>query len=473
MTAEAERLFQRAANSSRRRPPGQPPRAVAPGRGRGGYEPAHAGVPAQGPQIRAHRRNWDSDAWKRLQPEADKSDRSEALERTRKELDEQLAADAQRIKAFKIAGLALLGALGTSITEAPIYVGALVGAAVGFVVEPLRMRMGPAAGVPGPPAWPAEQPAPDPPMKLTEQRCNGAVELSGPRTATPTRGALGLAGAGRDPGERHRGRGPARGDTCCGRRSGGRLAHPAGPRTWSRGFSYALRSRSGEGDPGKDPDPAALYRLPWAHGQKHTVTQGYFGHVTHQGIYALDFDLDEGTPVLAARDGVVIAVKDDSDAGGMGAQFAGDGNYVRVMHDDATWAVYAHLRYHGAEVQVGQRVLAGQRLGFSGHTGLASGPHLHLAVYRASFDGPKTIPTVSSSSRLTRTASLQKRGAPTTPGRRGCRPSPSAWARTWTRAQAARRDPPAAATGVTFREERVDRRNLVWAGQRHGQGGCG
>ena len=65
--------------------------------------------------------------------EADKSDRSAALEKTRKELDEQLAADAQRIKAFKIAGLALLGALGTSITGTPIYIGALAGGAAGFV----------------------------------------------------------------------------------------------------------------------------------------------------------------------------------------------------------------------------------------------------------------------------------------------------------------------------------------------------
>jgi hypothetical protein len=128
MTAEAERLFQRAANS-RKDPQVARSRPAAPAA-------ADASLPMpvfnQDPKSEP-KGNWDSDAWKRLQPESDKSDRSEAVERTRKELDEQLAADAQRMRAFKIAGLALLGALGTSITGNPIYVGALAGAAVGFV----------------------------------------------------------------------------------------------------------------------------------------------------------------------------------------------------------------------------------------------------------------------------------------------------------------------------------------------------
>jgi hypothetical protein len=125
MTAEAERLFQRAASSrkdpqaSRVRPAASDPNEARP--------QFNAEVPSE------PKGNWDSDAWKRLQPEADKSDRTEALERTRKELDEQLAADAQRIKAFKIAGLTLLGALGTAVTGVPIYVGALAGAVAGFV----------------------------------------------------------------------------------------------------------------------------------------------------------------------------------------------------------------------------------------------------------------------------------------------------------------------------------------------------
>jgi murein DD-endopeptidase MepM/ murein hydrolase activator NlpD len=306
-------------------------------------------------------------------------------------------------------------------------------------------------------AGPAAAEAPDP-VKLTEQRRSGAVDVwAENRDPNAVRWIwLELAGA--------------QNATSDGALPGGFVLRPLERRQLltlravdgGGGFSYALRSRSGEGDPGRDPDPTALYRLPWAHGQKHTVTQGYFGRITHQGIYALDFDLDEGTPVLASRDGVVIAVKDDSNEGGMGAQFAGDGNYVRVLHDDATWAVYAHLRYHGADVQVGQRVLAGERLGFSGHTGLASGPHLHLAVYRATFDGPKTIPTLFITG-LSRTASLEE-GRTYYAWQAGLPPFAEHLGADLDEAQLRGVTRAAAATGkVTFREERVDRRNLVWA----------
>jgi len=228
-----------------------------------------------------------------------------------------------------------------------------------------------------------------------------------------------------------------------------------------RGFSYALRRRGGEGDPGQTPDADAVYRLPWEHGQKHMVTQGYFGAVTHQGQYALDFDLAEGTPVLACRDGVVIGVKDDSDEGGMEARFAADGNYVQVMHADATWAIYAHLQLHGAAVQVGQRVRAGQRLGLSGHTGLASGPHLHLAVYRAAWDGPKTIPTAFFTG-VSRSASL-KEGGVYYAWQEGLPAFQEHLAQDLREEDLRGITRTARGTDVTLRQEKVDNRTLVWA----------
>jgi murein DD-endopeptidase MepM/ murein hydrolase activator NlpD len=226
-------------------------------------------------------------------------------------------------------------------------------------------------------------------------------------------------------------------------------------------YSYGLSELSGEGDPTREPDPHAVYLLPYAHGTKHLVTQGYFGRISHQGLYALDFGMPEGTPIDAARGGVVIAVKQDSNVGGPSAFYAGDGNYIEIMHPDATWAVYAHLEQDGARVRKGQRVRAGQEIGLSGHTGEASGPHLHFAVYRADWSGPRSIPTVfltgpSSTSSLEegRTYySYHPGGAPFVPvlGEN----LGDADFRGVTRT--------ARGSGVSVRYDVVDRRNFVWA----------
>lgn len=239
-----------------------------------------------------------------------------------------------------------------------------------------------------------------------------------------------------------------------------RLLFTLRPRDPSRGLSYGLRSRSGEGDPNRAPDPSAVYLLPWAHGEKHDVSQGYFGRATHQGLYALDFDMPEGTEVDAARAGVVIRVKQDSDRGGVLSGDAADGNVIQVLHDDLSWAIYAHLRFHGSEVQVGQRVKAGEKLGYSGATGFATGPHLHFAVYRADWDGPRSIPTVFQAG-LSRTASVEEGhsyyawhpGGPAFVPVLGEDLKESDF-RSVTRT--------AAGGAFKIREERVDRRNIVW-----------
>ena len=53
---------------------------------------------------------------------------------------------------------------------------------------------------------------------------------------------------------------------------------------------------------------------------------------------------------------------------------------MRILHDDGTMAMYAHLKPEGVLVRIGQRVHAGQPIGLSGNTGFTTGPHLHFAV---------------------------------------------------------------------------------------------
>jgi murein DD-endopeptidase MepM/ murein hydrolase activator NlpD len=140
--------------------------------------------------------------------------------------------------------------------------------------------------------------------------------------------------------------------------------------------------------PGKGPDArhqdSHLYLLPFAHGKKYQLGQPYFGSATHTkpNPYALDFNMDSGSIICAARDGVVIDVKQDSNIGGPSPRFAKHGNHVTIYHDDGTFANYAHLKKNGALVKKGQRVTAGQNIGLSGNTGQSSGPHLHFEVFK-------------------------------------------------------------------------------------------
>ena len=128
-----------------------------------------------------------------------------------------------------------------------------------------------------------------------------------------------------------------------------------------------------------------LYRLPYARGESHMVSQGFNGKSTHKGHsqYAVDFKMDIGTKVYAARGGIVVKTKEDSNKHGFAKAFAKYGNYVTILHSDGTFGTYYHLKKGGVLVNVSQRVERGEPLGYSGNTGYTSGPHLHFAVFKA------------------------------------------------------------------------------------------
>jgi murein DD-endopeptidase MepM/ murein hydrolase activator NlpD len=170
------------------------------------------------------------------------------------------------------------------------------------------------------------------------------------------------------------------------------LDDPTKRRGYSVSYSFA------RGDPAEaDHDDSFRYLLPFAHGTKHRVTQGYQGDFTHFGEneYAVDFDLKIGTPVHAARDGLVVEVKEDSRIGGPAARYGEHGNYILVAHEDGSFANYVHLEPGGSIVEVGDRVTAGEHIGYSGNTGRSAGPHLHFDVRVPLEDGSmQSIPTL-------------------------------------------------------------------------------
>jgi murein DD-endopeptidase MepM/ murein hydrolase activator NlpD len=133
------------------------------------------------------------------------------------------------------------------------------------------------------------------------------------------------------------------------------------------------------------PDGSYIYSLPYAPGTACRVTQGYHGRFSHTGAdeYAIDWQMAVGTPVYAARGGVVVGAKGDSDVGGPDRKYESSANYILIQHADGTIGIYAHLMKDGTRVKLGAKVEAGQWIGLSGDTGFTSGPHLHFSVFMA------------------------------------------------------------------------------------------
>ena len=152
------------------------------------------------------------------------------------------------------------------------------------------------------------------------------------------------------------------------------------------------------GDPGAKIDDGVAYAMPFYPGTKFTLVQGFGGAFSHhdaQSRYSLDLDVPEGTPVVAARDGVVMQVEEEFHGSGANAERFGDrANYVRVVHADGSMALYAHLAPGSTLHRLGDHVRTGEFLGKSGNTGFSTGPHLHFSVQRNTGMELRSIPFV-------------------------------------------------------------------------------
>ena len=143
--------------------------------------------------------------------------------------------------------------------------------------------------------------------------------------------------------------------------------------------SYKETLRTALGDPAQRPQ-AYRYPLPWR-GGPFRLTQGPNGRFSHfgpKGRYAMDIAMPEGTPIIAARAGVVVKIENRQS--GRGTQPSG--NFVRILHNDGTMGVYLHLQRGSVLVREGQQVAYGTPLARSGNTGRSTAPRLHFVVQR-------------------------------------------------------------------------------------------
>jgi Peptidase family M23 len=128
-------------------------------------------------------------------------------------------------------------------------------------------------------------------------------------------------------------------------------------------------------------DTSYVYWLPYRHGGKHLMTQGYFSKFSHGRDIAIDFKMRKGTAVCAARGGVVEDLYEKSSVGGLKEEYLDDGNYLIIRHADGSKAMYWHLKKDGILVNRGDTVKQGQQVALSGNTGYSAFPHLHFEVW--------------------------------------------------------------------------------------------
>ena len=141
--------------------------------------------------------------------------------------------------------------------------------------------------------------------------------------------------------------------------------------------------------------------IPFEMGTNVSITQAFMGAFTHHedGAYAVDFaygDVEEGTPVVAYKSGIIKEIKEDSDVNcideGIDIEDCAHSNYVIIDHGDFTFATYGHLQQNSVDVEVGDSVGSGHQIGKVGNTGYSTGPHLHLEVSNGFSRGNEKMP---------------------------------------------------------------------------------
>ena len=127
--------------------------------------------------------------------------------------------------------------------------------------------------------------------------------------------------------------------------------------------------------PASRPDSTVTNGIKWTMPCSYVRFSSPYGYRTHPitGEWKFHSGVDlagpEGTPIVATRDGVVTAA----------AYSSGNGNYVTINHGDGFSTAYLHMTH--SVVSVGQKVSAGQLIGYMGNTGLSKGSHLHFTIY--------------------------------------------------------------------------------------------
>lgn len=161
---------------------------------------------------------------------------------------------------------------------------------------------------------------------------------------------------------------------------------------------FGISYKSLFGDMRATPREGVTFKLPYAMDKAFRVDQGEGGEFSHKfsefNFNAIDFNMPEGSPVHAMAEGLVFDVVEHFDGNCPTADCADEANYIRILHADGTYTSYVHLKKNGAKVKQGDKVRAGQIIGWSGNTGWSDAPHLHVArvIHGPAFGKLRSLP---------------------------------------------------------------------------------
>ena len=140
----------------------------------------------------------------------------------------------------------------------------------------------------------------------------------------------------------------------------------------------ALQQQQQQQQQQQKPDSTVTAGIKWTKPCTYRLLSSPYGYRIHPvtGQYKFHSGVDlagpSGTPIVASRDGTVTTAKTGYNSG--------NGNYVVINHGDGFSTSYLHM-LENLQVSVGQKVKAGQIIGYMGSTGMSTGPHLHFTIY--------------------------------------------------------------------------------------------
>ena len=140
----------------------------------------------------------------------------------------------------------------------------------------------------------------------------------------------------------------------------------------------ALQQQQQQQQQQQKPDSTVTAGIKWTKPCSYIYLSSPYGYRVHPvyGTWKFHSGVDlagpSGTPIVATRDGTVTMAKTGWNGG--------NGNYVTINHGDGFSSSYLHM-LENLQVSVGQKVKAGQVIGYMGSTGISTGPHLHFTIY--------------------------------------------------------------------------------------------